>query len=362
MSKLRLLDLFSGIGGASLGLHRTGGFRTVAFCEIEPFPRKVLKKNFPGIPIFKDVRELHAEDLPEPVDVIWGSYPCQPFSVAGKQRGEDDDRHLWPEVIRLVRECKPELVLCENVAGHIQLGLDTVLSDLESEGYTTETFIIPACAVNAIHRRDRLWIMAYSRDSGRGNSEQRDTRKNGEGRKEGFRAYNADEAPGSSTPHRAMAATKHNGEPTLQEPRGEGQAIYHNTGGENKAGELAGVCVSSDVADTDSLRAQGVKERKRHEGVWKEPINKQLAGLCRTYLDKSRQPQAKRGICQGDDGLSGGMVRRLEEPTEQPVILKGDCLKDNAAMLKAYGNTVIPQIVEMLGYAVLAQLTPTTPH
>ncbi len=249
MSKLRLLDLFSGIGGASLGLHRTGGFRTVAFCEIEPFPRKVLKKNFPGIPIFKDVRELHAEDLPEPVDVIWGSYPCQPFSVAGKQRGEDDDRHLWPEVIRLVRECKPELVLCENVAGHIQLGLDTVLSDLESEGYTTETFIIPACAVNAIHRRDRVWIMAYSK------------RKRSQRRMQ-------------------------------------------------------------DKGISGSKRETHAKPSHRVVDSWGE-MARLVGGL------------------RSDDGLSVGMVR-------------SEC--------KAYGNTVIPQIVEMLGYAVLAQLTPTTPH
>jgi DNA (cytosine-5)-methyltransferase 1 len=148
---LRVLDLFSGIGGFSLGLERTGGFRTVAFCEIEPFPRKVLAKHWPDVPIFEDVRKLHAEDLPEPVDVICGGYPCQPFSIAGKRKGAEDDRHLWPEIARLLRELdairrKPAWCLFENVTGHVNLGLNQVLADLESQNYTAWPLIIPACA------------------------------------------------------------------------------------------------------------------------------------------------------------------------------------------------------------------------
>lgn len=157
-----VLDLFSGIGGFSLGLARAGGFRTVAFCEIDEYPRSILRKHWPDVPIFEDVRELHAADLPEPVDVICGGYPCQPFSVAGKRGGKTDDRHLWPEMFRLVRECKPSFVLCENVAGHVSMGLDQVLFDLEGEGYTSRSFIVPACAVNAPHRRDRVWIVAHA--------------------------------------------------------------------------------------------------------------------------------------------------------------------------------------------------------
>lgn len=141
--------------------------RTVAFCEIEKFPRQVLRKHWPDVPIFDDVRKLHAEDLPETVDIICGGYPCQPFSVAGKRRGKEDDRHLWPEMFRLIRECMPSWVVAENVAGHVSMGLDQVLSDLEGEGYAGWPFIIPACAINAPHRRDRLWIIAYSECNGR---------------------------------------------------------------------------------------------------------------------------------------------------------------------------------------------------
>jgi DNA (cytosine-5)-methyltransferase 1 len=159
-----VLDLFSGIGGFSLGLERAG-MRTVAFCEIDPYCRAVLRKHWPGVPIHEDVRDLHAWDT-GPVDLICGGYPCQPFSSAGKRRGTQDDRHLWPEYRRLVEELRPAWVLGENVVGHVTLGLDTVLSDLEALGYETRSFVVPACAVSAPHKRERVWILANS-DSGR---------------------------------------------------------------------------------------------------------------------------------------------------------------------------------------------------
>ena len=130
---LKHLDLFSGIGGFSLGLEATGGFETVAFCEIEKFPRKVLKNHWPHVKQYKDIKELTNEQLETdgiiPIDIITGGYPCQPFSVAGRKRGEKDKRHLWPEMFRLVKECRPTWVIGENVSGHIKLGLDTVLQD-----------------------------------------------------------------------------------------------------------------------------------------------------------------------------------------------------------------------------------------
>jgi DNA (cytosine-5)-methyltransferase 1 len=156
-----VLDLFSGIGGFSLGLTRAG-FRTVAFCEIEEYPRSILRKHWPNVPIFDDVRKLHATDLPETVDVICGGFPCQPFSVAGQRKGKGDDRHLWPEMFRLVQEIRPTWVIGENVSGIVSMGLDQALSDLEGEGYTCRAFIIPACALNAPHRRDRVWIVAHA--------------------------------------------------------------------------------------------------------------------------------------------------------------------------------------------------------
>jgi DNA (cytosine-5)-methyltransferase 1 len=163
MKKLKLLDLFSGIGGFSLGLERTGGFETVAFCEYDEKAQKVLKKHWPDVPIYKDVRTL---DYDGAVDIITGGYPCQPFSVAGKRKGKEDDRHLWPAMFSLIKKHKPNWVIGENVAGHINMGLDSVLADLESEGYNVRTFLIPAVAVDAKHRRDRLWIVGHSEHDG----------------------------------------------------------------------------------------------------------------------------------------------------------------------------------------------------
>ena len=191
------LDLFSGIGGFALGLERTGGFRTIAFCEIEKYPRSILRKHWPDVPIFEDVRELHAEELPCLPDVITGGYPCQPFSVAGKRRGQKDDRHLWPEIMRIIRELdsagkKPSWCLFENVAGHISMGLDQVLADLEGENYTCWPLVIPACAVNAPHRRDRVWILANANHTGK--QECNIASKSGETRQH-CRIYFAEHAP-----------------------------------------------------------------------------------------------------------------------------------------------------------------------
>ena len=162
--KLKILDLFSGIGGFSLGLESTGHFETAAFCEIEPYCQKVLKKHWPDVPIFDDIRKLKGKDIGA-IDIITGGYPCQPFSVAGKQKAEQDPRHLWPEYFRLIKELRPTWVIGENVSGHIKLGLDTVLEDLASEGYSTRTFSISASSIGANHKRERIWIIANSNGS-----------------------------------------------------------------------------------------------------------------------------------------------------------------------------------------------------
>jgi DNA (cytosine-5)-methyltransferase 1 len=174
---VRVLDLFSGIGGFSLGLERAG-MKTVAFCEIEPFCRAVLKKHWPDVPQFEDVRKLRGEDV-GPVDLVCGGYPCQPFSTAGKRGGAEDDRHLWPEMRRIISECRPDWVLAENVAGHITLGLDEVLSDLDALGYASRAFVIPACAVDAPHRRDRVWIVANANSQGLEGRERAELRERG---------------------------------------------------------------------------------------------------------------------------------------------------------------------------------------
>jgi len=167
--KLQHLDLFSGIGGFSLGLEATGGFETKAFCDIEKYPRQVLQKHWPHVKQYEDIKELNYERLKadgiDSIDIITGGYPCQPFSIAGRQKGEQDPRHLWPEYFRLVKELRPTWVIGENVSGHIKLGLDTVIEDLESEDYSVRPFSISASSIGANHQRERIWILAHSRRS-----------------------------------------------------------------------------------------------------------------------------------------------------------------------------------------------------
>lgn len=162
---LRMLDLFSGIGGFSYaGEKLVGGYETVAFCEYDKHCQKVLRKHWPDTEIIDDVRELanDADRFRGLVDIVVGGYPCQPFSLAGVRRGNKDDRHLWPEMLRIIQAVRPTWVIGENVAGHISMGLDEVLSDLEAEGYQARCFVIPAVAADAYHRRDRCWIVAHA--------------------------------------------------------------------------------------------------------------------------------------------------------------------------------------------------------
>jgi len=157
---IRILDICSGIGGFSLGLESTGGFDTVAFCEFDDFCRKVLNKHWPDVPIYKDLKEIgnEPERIIQDFDLICGGIPCQPFSVAGKKKGKEDDRHLWPYMYEIIKHKKPTWVIVENVGGFVNVALDVCL-DLETQGYATQSFIIPACSVEAPHRRDRIWIL-----------------------------------------------------------------------------------------------------------------------------------------------------------------------------------------------------------
>lgn len=163
--KLKVLDLFSGIGGFSLGLERTGGFKTVAFCEIEEFPRRILAKHWPKVPCYHDVRTLSASRLEADgiwPDVLVGGFPCQDISVAGKGAGlEGEQSGLWNEYLRLIGEVRPKFVVVENVAALLNRGLGDVLSGLASCGYDAEWDCLPASFVGAPHNRDRIWIVAY---------------------------------------------------------------------------------------------------------------------------------------------------------------------------------------------------------
>jgi len=311
---LRVLDLFSGIGGFSLGLERTGGFETAAFCEYEAFPRAVLAKHWPNVPCFPDVRELKGSDIDGPIDVICGGYPCQPFSAAGKRRGKADDRHLWPEFNRLVAELRPAWVIGENVAGHISMGLDDVLSDLEGQGYACRTFDIPACAVNAPHRRHRVWTVAYAESDGQHCGGRRDERRYADqaSQKHLWLEPSGTRTDGKAGPVADAASKRSNGRGDAK-PREEAiQSEIRASGGYVADADDAGLQGRAQAGDAQSQRARGNKQSER----------------------RTDMPRAKWRLEPAVGRVANGVPRRVDR-------------------LKALGNAVVPQVVEMIGHAIL---------
>ena len=156
------LSLFSGIGGLDVAFERAGG-KVIGMCEKDPFCQKVLKKHWPDVPLYDDIFNLRGDNIESRVDIIYGGAPCQPFSVAGRQRGQSDERHLWPEFSRLVREIKPIWIVAENVLGIIRLAADDICQDLEHQGYSIGIWNYEAASIGALHRRSRVFFVAHSR-------------------------------------------------------------------------------------------------------------------------------------------------------------------------------------------------------
>ena len=197
---LNVIDLFSGIGGFSLGLHNADPrFKTIAFCEIDPFCQKVLQKNFPGVKIYDDIKDFKNT---EPAFLVCGGFPCQGFSQAGLRRGTKDDRYLWGEMFAVIKQVKSKWIIAENVRGIVTtqdgLAFDTVHSDLESENYEVRAFNLPACGKGAWHRRERIFFIAYTgNESGGTKTDVRNTQGAGfKSRTDGQRQ----EEPGGASP------------------------------------------------------------------------------------------------------------------------------------------------------------------
>jgi DNA (cytosine-5)-methyltransferase 1 len=297
---VRVLDLFSGIGGFSLGLERAG-MRTVAFCERDEFCRAVLAKHWPGLPCFEDIHDLDADRLGGlgSIDLVCGGFPCQPFSVAGKQKAQEDDRHLWPAMREVIALARPTWVIGENVAGIVALALDDVLADLEGLGYATRTFVIPACAVGAHHRRDRVWIVANAVG---------DELRDESGRRRGAGGQGATE-PGDDGAQGPVADASGHGLQGQCDRRDPGETPFHGP-----RGTIAGTGSAADAHTTSVLRA----------------------AFIRNESNGAHDPTRCAWLPESDVGrVADGVPRRVDR-------------------LRTLGNAVVPQVVYELGRAIMS--------
>jgi len=283
---IRILDICSGIGGFSLGLESTGGFDTVAFCEFDDFCRKVLNKHWPDVPIYKDLKEIgnEPERIIQDFDLICGGIPCQPFSVAGKKKGKEDDRHLWPYMYEIIKHKKPSWVIVENVGGFVNVALDDVCLDLEAQGYATQSFIIPACSVEAPHRRDRIWIlgkfMGNASSDGRIESESSEKKGGAVRRSEEGRVLESEGASDMENPGRALRQGRiEQGENAdevgqgnanqLERSGGTSRSDVANSNDNGLEGGLIEACNEDATGqDTQGIRSTDTKDisRQDHDG------------------------------------------------------------------------------------------------
>ena len=310
---LKHVDVFSGIGGFPLGFHWARLSEPSMFCEIDPWCRKVLGKHWPTVPITNDVKELanDPEKLVPDCDIITGGYPCQPFSVAGKQKAHEDDRHLWPYLYQIIACKRPAYAVLENVSGHIGLGLDTVLLDLEAEGYATRTFVVPACSVNAPHRRDRLWIVAYSDGKGlEGRKNSRDSEEEGQSNNE-------------QSTRCSDRTTVANSDSIDQWARNRSQQSQRNPTGECIS-DSSSVGIKRLVADSDS-------QRESCRSTWKE--------------DAEDVGQSSRG--------EGNYRSRVEAWEFEPNVGRvANGIPKRVDRLRGLGNAIVPQIAMQIGLTI----------
>lgn len=291
---LTLGGLFSGIGGFELAAQSVG-IDVRWICEIDKFCQGILRKTFKGVTLYDDVRELQAIDDLERVDIITGGFPCQPFSVAGQRRGKEDDRDLWPAMFAVIKAVRPTWVVGENVAGFVRMELDRTISDLEGAGYACRAFIIPACAVGAPHRRDRVWIVAHSSSS---QDEQRERRSVAEAAGAGRREHTAAGAG------RADVANAHS--ERQQQPRWPEREEWRRAG-------------NSGAAVPNAIGSGRQKQRGAEQS-------------------KKEQPWAERRCWWPPEPGVGRVVNGLPHRVDR---------------LRALGNAIVPQVAERIFTALL---------
>jgi DNA (cytosine-5)-methyltransferase 1 len=296
-------SLFSGIGGFELAAQCVG-WENKFSCEINSFCRKVIQYYWPNNTIYEDITNTDFSIWRGKIDILTGGFPCQPFSVAGQRKGTGDNRYLWPEMLRAIREVEPEWVVAENVYGLISMQdgvvFEQVQLDLEDAGYEVQPFVVPACSVNAPHRRDRVWFVAHNSNARIESMQQR--RENG------------------VFEFRTIAHTKHDGLYGATGRRSDSEGNNKDKTWEETTGEFTGCCgktiISCEQADRD--------ERQ-------ECDDKQFDGCSGKWLNTWEQWPTEPPVCSRDDGFPGGL-----DGITFP--------KWRNESIKAYGNAIVPQV------------------
>lgn len=316
------LGLFEGIGGFSLAA-KWMGWKTLAWCEWNEFGQRILKHHFPNAEGFGDITKTDFKKYANKIDILTGGFPCQPYSLAGKRKGKEDERHLWPEMLRAIREIQPTYVVGENVFGLINwnggMVFNEVQADLEAEGYEVWPYVLPACAINAPHRRDRVWFVAYSR-------------------------HNSKRKAGSSTNDEGSElATLH-----TKGQRRERQAIFNSGLCDIQGNDTNTNCDGCD-------QCNGNNEKHTSEGGFNALNDFNEATMHTNGTSKQREyiGQTREGKFNGSDSRDG-FNNFQNFPTQSPICGGDDGLpteldgitfsKWRTESIKAFGNAIVPQV------------------
>lgn len=314
------IGLFEGVGGFSLAA-RWIGWETVAYCEWDEFCQRVLKYHFPNAEQHGDITTTDFTRYAGQIDILTGGFPCQPYSSAGKRLGKEDDRHLWPEMLRAIREIQPRWVVGENVRGLTNwnggLVFDEVQADLENEGYEVTPYLLPACSVNAPHRRDRIWFVAYSNKS-------------------------------------------RNKKPELQQPD-----LHTGSSGNNEQATTNTNSIRQDASQRKHEKQPGEgREYAQHDFV----PDSYATNLHKEGLERSarqiiqRSSNGPSGPCNEVIKANGGYTNWQQFPTKPPVCSRNDGIpgglvgitfsKHREKSIGAYGNAIVPQVALQIFKAI----------
>jgi len=328
--ELNVLDLFSGIGGFSVGLEATGKFKTIGFCEQDKFCQKVLRKHWSDVPIYEDIKKLDARKIK--ADVVVGGFPCQSISIAGKQKGKDDDRYLFPEMLRVIKEVQPRWIIGENVQNLINISDGQILQDihnsLEAENYEVQTFNITASSQGAWHKRSRVWIVAANTNP---------RLSIGENEKIFTRGNTFDNGSSSNVPNtisslrRRRGAELKSGENEIREFYSKEEEQSEQYIRSKAIGHNVILGERENFTNSNSKGSQGYRLQSNNL----QKSNQSKINTDSNFTEQQTWWQTQSSLCGVPDGIQYGLD------------------KDRSHRIKALGNSIVPQIVTEIGKAII---------